>query len=85
MDVFDRDLSVAIATLPVPVLVARVVAPLLREVGVRWADGRLANARYLVEALGVARVRAVTDPEALARMRQRPRAHRVGITNPTLA
>ncbi len=45
VDEFDRDLSVAIATLPVPILVARVVMPLLREVGVRWADGRLAIAQ----------------------------------------
>lgn len=45
IDAFDRDLAVAIATLPVPVLVARVVTPLLREVGARWADGRLAIAQ----------------------------------------
>src|SRR5690606_21877514 len=45
VDEFDRDLSVAIATLPVPILVERVVMPLLREVGVRWADGRLAVAQ----------------------------------------
>ncbi|MFX6888134.1 hypothetical protein ABTH62_20135, partial [Acinetobacter baumannii] len=32
VDDFDRDLSVAIATLPMPVLLERVVMPLLREV-----------------------------------------------------
>ena len=45
LDVFDRELSVAIATLPLPVLLARVVMPMLREVGARWADGRLAIAQ----------------------------------------
>lgn len=62
VDVFDRDLSVAIATLPVPVLVARVVAPLLREVGVRWADGRLAIAQErLVSSLLRARLLSVLN------------------------
>ena len=41
VDAFDRDLQLAIATMPVTVLVTRVVVPLLREVGARWADGRL--------------------------------------------
>lgn len=45
IDAFNRDLAVAIATLPLPVLLASVVTPLLREVGVRWADGRLAIAQ----------------------------------------
>lgn len=62
VDVFDRDLSVAIATLPVPVLVERVVTPLLREVGVRWADGRLAIAQErLVSSLLRARLLSVLD------------------------
>ncbi|PJJ97613.1 hypothetical protein CO641_11770 [Lysobacteraceae bacterium NML91-0213] len=60
IDEFDRDLSVAIATLPVAVLVARVVSPLLREVGVRWADGRLAIAQErLVSSLLRARLMSV--------------------------
>lgn len=41
VDLFDQQLAVAIATLPVPLLVARVVTPLLHEVGRRWADGRM--------------------------------------------
>lgn len=45
LDVFDRGLSLAINSLPLPVLLERVVMPLLREVGVRWADGRLAIAQ----------------------------------------
>ena len=63
VDVFDRDLSVAIATLPVSVLVARVVSPLLREVGVRWADGRLAIAQQAAVDTQPAPARAATaDP-----------------------
>lgn len=62
VDEFDRDLSVAIATLPVAVLVARVVTPLLREVGVRWADGRLAIAQErLVSSLLRARLLSVLN------------------------
>lgn len=62
VDAFDRDLSVAIATLPVPVLVARVVMPLLREVGLRWADGRLAIAQErLVSSLLRARLLSVLN------------------------
>lgn len=62
VDVFDRDLSVAIATLPVQVLVARVVTPLLREVGLRWADGRLAIAQErLVSSLLRARLLSVLN------------------------
>lgn len=45
LDAFDRELQVAIATMPVTVLVTRVVSPLLREIGARWADGRLAIAQ----------------------------------------
>ena len=62
VDVFDRELSVAIATLPLSVLIARVVAPLLREVGLRWADGRLAIAQErLVSSLLRARLLSVLD------------------------
>lgn len=62
VDEFDRDLSVAIATLPLPVLMARVVTPLLREVGVRWADGRLAIAQErLVSSLLRARLLSVLN------------------------
>lgn len=71
VDVFDRDLSVAIATLPMPVLMDRVVMPLLREVGARWADGRLAIAQErLVSSLLRMRLLAVLDPPARER---RPR------------
>ena len=63
VDEFDRDLSVAIATLPMPVLMGRVVMPLLREVGVRWADGRLAIAQErLVSSLLRMRLLAVLSP-----------------------
>lgn len=62
VDVFDRELSVAIATLPLSVLIARVLAPLLKEVGVRWADGRLAIAQErLVSSLLRARLLSVLD------------------------
>lgn len=71
VDVFDRDLSVAIATLPMPVLMSRVVMPLLQEVGVRWADGRLAIAQErLVSSL--LRMRLLSVLSAPAR-EQRPR------------
>lgn len=71
VDVFDRDLSVAIATLPVPVLMNRVVMPLLQEVGLRWADGRLAIAQErLVSCLLRMRLLAVLNPP---RREQRPR------------
>ena len=63
VDAFDRDLAVAIATLPVPVLMPRVVMPLLREVGLRWADGRLAVAQErLVSSLLRMRLLAVLSP-----------------------
>jgi DNA-binding transcriptional MerR regulator/methylmalonyl-CoA mutase cobalamin-binding subunit len=62
VDRFDRDLSVAIATLPVPVLLQRVVMPLLREIGLQWADGRLAIAQErLVSSLLRSRLLAVLD------------------------
>lgn len=62
MDVFDQQLAVAIATLPVPVLVARVVTPLLHEVGRRWADGRLEIAQErLVSSLLRARLLSVLN------------------------
>lgn len=65
VDVFDRDLCVAIATLPMPVLMSRVVMPLLREVGLRWADGRLAIAQErLVSSLLRMRLLAVLSPPA---------------------
>lgn len=71
VDVFDRDLSVAIATLPMPVLMTRVLMPLLREVGRRWADGRLAIAQErLVSSLLRMRLLAVLDAPARER---RPR------------
>lgn len=62
VDAFDRDLAVAIATLPVPVLVARVVTPLLREVGTRWATGQLAIAQErLVSSLLRSRLLSVLN------------------------
>lgn len=60
VDLFDQQLAVAIATLPVQVLVARVVTPLLHEVGARWADGRLEIAQErLVSSLLRARLLSV--------------------------
>ena len=71
VDEFDRDLSVAIATLPLSILVSRVVMPLLREVGVRWADGRLAIAQErLVSSLLRARLLSILDQHP---REQRPR------------
>ena len=62
VDQFDRELSVAIASLPVAVLLSRVVMPLLREVGQRWADGRLAIAQErLVSSLLRARLLSVIN------------------------
>lgn len=62
VDAFDRELQVAIATMPVTVLVTRVVAPLLQEVGVRWADGRLAIAQErIVSSLLRSRLLSVLD------------------------
>ncbi|MDH5821856.1 MerR family transcriptional regulator [Luteimonas sp. RD2P54] len=77
VDVFDRDLSVAIATLPLTVLMARVVTPLLREVGVRWADGRLAIAQErLISSLLRARLLSVLN--------QHPRERRPRVLFATL-
>lgn len=77
VDLFDRDLSVAITTLPVPVLVSRVVMPLLREVGQRWADGRLAIAQErLVSSLLRSRLLSVLN--------QHPRESRPRILFATL-
>ena len=77
VDEFDRDLSVAIATLPVSILVMRVVMPLLREVGVRWADGRLAIAQErLVSSLLRARLLSILN--------QHPRERRARILFATL-
>lgn len=71
VDLVDRDLSVAIATLPLPVLMRRVVMPLLREVGERWADGRLAIAQErLVSSLLRMRLLAVLN---VPRQEQRAR------------
>ena len=78
VDTFDRELSVAIATLPLGVLLARVVGPLLREVGVRWADGRLAIAQErLVSSLLRARLLSVLD--------QHPRERRPRLLFATLS
>ena len=77
VDEFDRELSVAIATLPVAVLVSRVVMPLLREVGMRWADGRLAIAQErLVSSLLRARLLSVIN--------QHPRERRPRVLFATL-
>lgn len=70
VDAFDRDLAVAIATLPLPVLIDRVVMPLLREVGVRWADGRLAIAQErLVSSLLRTRLLSILGPSRQERRR----------------
>ena len=59
---FDRELTVAIATLPLSVLITRLVNPLLHEVGVRWADGRLAVAQErLVSSLLRARLLSILN------------------------
>lgn len=77
VDVFDRELSLAIATLPLSVLIARVVNPLLHEVGVRWADGRLAVAQErLVSSLLRARLLSVLN--------QHPRERRPRVLFATL-
>ena len=77
VDEFDRDLSVAIATLPVPILVARVVMPLLREVGLRWADGRLAIAQERL-------VSSLLRTRLLAILNQHPRERRPRLLFATL-
>ena len=77
LDEFDRDLSVAIATLPLPVLLARVVTPLLREVGVRWADGRLAIAQERL-------VSSLLRAQLLSVLNQHPRERRPRVLFATL-
>lgn len=78
MDVFDRELSVAIATLPLPVLLERVVMPLLREIGQRWADGRLAIAQErLVSSMLRARLLSILN--------QHPRERRPRVLFATLS
>lgn len=78
LDVFDRELSVAIATLPLPVLLARVVMPMLREVGTRWADGRLAIAQErLVSSMLRARLLSI--------LRQHPGERRPRVLFATLS
>jgi DNA-binding transcriptional MerR regulator len=77
VDLFDRELSVAIASLPLSVLIARVVNPLLHEVGVRWADGRLAVAQErLISSLLRARLLSVLN--------QHPRERRPRVLFATL-
>ncbi len=62
IDVLDRELAMAIATLPGPLLAGQVLAPLLVEVGVRWADGRLDIAQErLVSSLLRARLLGVLN------------------------
>lgn len=57
VDRFDRELATAIASMPLGVLLERVVQPLLREVGQRWVDGRMAIAQErLVSSLLRARL-----------------------------
>ena len=78
LDAFDRELQVAIATMPVTVLVTRVVGPLLREVGVRWADGRMAIAQErIVSSLLRSRLLSVLD--------QHPRERRPRLLFATLS
>ncbi len=77
VDLFDRELSLAIATLPIQVLLERVLMPLLHEVGLRWADGRLAIAQErLVSSLLRARLLSVLN--------QHPRERRPRILFATL-
>jgi DNA-binding transcriptional MerR regulator len=77
IDAFDHDLSVAVATLPVSVLVSKVVSPLLREVGVRWADGRLSIAQ---ERLVTSQLRA----RLLSVLNQHPRRGKARVLFATL-
>ena len=78
VDVFDRELSVAIATLPLPVLLEHVVMPLLGEVGQRWADGRLAIAQErLVSSMLRARLLSILN--------QHPRERRPRVLFATLS
>jgi MerR family transcriptional regulator, light-induced transcriptional regulator len=77
IDLFDRDLAVAIATLPVPVLVERVVVPLLHEIGARWADGRLDIAQERL-------VSSLLRTRLLAVLNQHPRERRPRLLFATL-
>lgn len=62
IDVLDRELALAIATLPAPLLAEQVLAPLLVEVGLRWEDGRLDIAQErLVSSLLRARLLGVLN------------------------
>lgn len=71
VDVFDSELTRAVASLPLSVLIPRVVSPLLEEVGLRWADGRLAVAQErLVSSLLHARLLSVLNQQPRGR---RPR------------
>jgi DNA-binding transcriptional MerR regulator len=59
----DRLLSVAIATLPLAILVTRVIAPLLALVGTRWAEGKLDIAQErMLSSLLRARMIAILNP-----------------------
>lgn len=77
LDEFGQALSVAIATLPMPVLLARVVTPLLREVGVRWADGRLAIAQERL-------VSSLLRAQLLSLLNHHPRERRARVLFATL-
>lgn len=59
----DRLLSVAIATLPLAILVTRVISPLLSLVGTRWAEGKLDIAQErMLSSLLRARMIAILNP-----------------------
>ncbi|HST44191.1 MAG TPA: MerR family transcriptional regulator [Luteimonas sp.] len=67
-DEVDRELSLAIATLPPALLVEHVLAPLLHAIGARWAEGRLDIAQErMVSSLLRARLLAI-----LGQPRDRP-------------
>ena len=59
----DRLLSVAVATLPLAILVTRVISPLLAEVGRRWVAGELDIAQErMLSSLLRARMIAILNP-----------------------
>lgn len=59
----DRLLSVAIATLPLAILVTRVISPLLTLVGTRWVEGKLDIAQErMLSSLLRARMIAILNP-----------------------
>lgn len=63
MGALDRLMSVAIATLPLEILVTRVIAPLLTLVGTRWAEGKLDIAQErMLSSLLRARMIAILNP-----------------------